>query len=348
MLPALLLPALLPFNARAAKPPEESWTVTAQLENDLFADTDQFYTNGLKLSFISPDLEWFRDLEWLQREQWADRLVNRFIDMLPFSGDASRQRNLSLSVGQMMYTPDDIDRADLIVDDRPYAGWLYGSAAFHSKSYRVLDTFELQAGLTGPWSLAEQAQDLVHGIRGINKARGWDNQIDTELGVAFIYDRKYRVLPRMDLADKWGVDAIVHAGGALGTVFTHLSAGIEGRFGWNIPTDFGSALIRPAGQTDMPTDTSDPRYSPAAAQFSVLIFGAVSARLVGRDIFLDGNTFSDSHDVAKELLVGDFVLGASLIYRRFKLSYAHVLRTDEFEGQPDSQYFGSFSLSFTY
>jgi hypothetical protein len=202
-----------------------------QFENDLFAETDRFYTNGIKLSFISPDLKWFQDLEFFQRDHLPARLANGFIDLLPWSDDPARQRNLSLSVGQLMFTPRDIRRSDLIRDDRPYAGWLYGSAAFHSKTYRRLDTFEFQAGFTGPWSLAEQAQDLVHEIRGIDKARGWDNQLDTEPAFALIYDRRLRIIPRRDLAGSWGVDAIVHAGAAAGTVFTHVSAGIEARFG---------------------------------------------------------------------------------------------------------------------
>lgn len=334
--------------AYGAKPPHESWTFTARFENDLFGGTDRFYTNGLKLSWISPDLEWFRDLAWFRRDDWISQAANQIIDHLPFSGDTTRQRNLSLSIGQMMFTPQNIERTDLILDDRPYAGWLYGSAAFHSKTYRVLDTFEIQGGLTGPWSLAEQAQDLVHELRGIDKARGWDNEIDTEFGIALIYDRKYRILPRTDLLDRWGMDAVAHMGGAAGTVFTHLSAGMEMRVGWNIPTDFGTALIRPAGETNAPTDTSDPRYIRSGSEFSFHLFASSTGRIVARDIFLDGNTFSDSHSVDKKTLVGDFVVGASLVYDRFKLSYAQVWRSEEFELQEDTQNFGSVSLSFTY
>jgi hypothetical protein len=333
--------------AQAAPPPHESWTFTFRLENDLFADTDRFYTNGIKLSWISPDLEWFQDLDWFRRDARLNRWGNRVVELLPFSGDPERQRNLALSVGQMMYTPRDIARADLIEEDRPYAGWLYGSAAFHSKTYRVLDTFEIQAGLTGPWSLAENAQDLIHDLRGIDRARGWDNQIDAELAFALIYDRKYRILPRVDLGSGLGLDAIGYAGGALGTVFTHAGGGIEARLGWNLPADFGTALIRPGGETNAPADTADPRYD-ADGGFSFHLFAAATGRFVVHDIFLDGNTFSDSHDVDKETVVGDFVLGASLIYGRFKLSYAQAWRTAEFEGQHGSQEFGSVSLSFTY
>lgn len=334
--------------ARADAPPPESWTATLHFENDLFADTDRFYTNGIKVSFVSPEMKWFQDLDFLKQQHLPARLANGFIGLLPWSADAERQRNISLSVGQLMFTPRDITRTDLIRDDRPYSGWLYGSAAFHSKTYRRLDTFELQLGFTGPWSLAHEAQDLVHDIRGIDKAQGWRNQIDTEPGVALIYDRRLRVFPRADFYGQWGVDAIAHGGGAVGTVFTHASVGMEARLGWNLPTDFGTGIIRPAGEINMPTDTRDARYQSAGRDLSAYLSASLGGRFVLRDIFLDGNTFEDSHDVDKEPVVGEVILGASVLWGRFKLSYAHVVRTHEFETQRGTQQFGSVSLSFTY
>ncbi|MBT7953168.1 MAG: lipid A deacylase LpxR family protein [Gammaproteobacteria bacterium] len=335
-------------QAQELKPPHESWTFTFHFENDLFADTDRFYTNGIKLSWVSPELQWFQDLAWMQKPGLIQATTNKLIELLPFSDDATRQRNLAFSFGQKMYTPEDISRRDLITDDRPYAGWLYGSAAFHSKTYRRLDTFEIQMGFAGDFSIAEETQDFVHSIRGIDKANGWDNQIDTEVGFALIYDRKQRLIPRYDFHKQWGMDFIAHAGVAAGTVFSHVSAGVEFRIGWNIPTDFGTALIRPAGDTNAPADTKDPRYSRDKQAFSFHLFGGTSGRMVFRDIFLDGNTFSDSHSTGKKLLVGDFVVGVSLIYRKFKLSYAQVLRTKEFDRQRSGQNFGSISLSYTY
>jgi lipid A 3-O-deacylase len=335
-------------EAATKKPPHESWTFTFHFENDLFAKTDRLYTNGLKLSWVSPELQWFEDLEWMQKKGLMQASIKEVIKLLPFGDDKSRQRHLAFSVGQKMFTPEDISSSDLLVDDRPYAGWLYGSTAFHSKTYQRLDTFELQLGFTGDLSFAREAQDLVHSVRGINKARGWDNEIDTELGFALVYDRKQRLIPRHDFYQKWGLDFIAHAGGAAGTVFTDINAGFEFRLGWNLPTDFGTALIRPAGETNAPTDTSDPRYRRDRTAFSFHFFAGTNGRLVFRDIFLDGNTFSNSHQVDKKLLVGDLVIGASLIYKKFKISYAQVLRTKEFDLQSSSQYFGSINISYTY
>lgn len=348
LLKSLLLLMLCISPVYAADPPSESWTFTLRFENDLFGSSDRAYTNGVKLNWISPELVWFQDLEWLKRDGRAQDSVHTMISALPYREDESRQRNLSLSLGQMMYTPQDTVSTGLVTDDRPYAGWLYGGIAFHSKNYRVLDTLELQLGFTGKWSLAEQAQDLVHSVRNIPKANGWSNQIRTEPGIMLVYDHKYRLVPHFRFTRHWGADAIVHMGGTLGNINTYLNGGFEIRAGWNLPTDFGTALIRPGGDTNAPADTGDVRYVDDLRSFSAHLFMATTGRLVARDIFLDGNTFTDSHSVDRKNLVADLVLGGSIVYGSFKLSYAHVLRTEEFHGQDGGHDFGSISLSYTY
>ncbi len=273
------------------------------------------------------------------------------IQFLRLDDEQQRQRHFSFSFGQKMYTPENIAARDLITNDRPYGGWLYGDIGFHTKSKTRLDSITIQAGLIGDLSLGEQAQDLVHSIRGIAKANGWDNQLDNELGMAFIYDRKQRFIKGnlfLDSDRPFGFDGIVHGGAALGNVFTNVSTGAELRLGWNLPSDFGSALIRPAGNTNAPTDASDPRYQSGIKSLSLYFFTAANGRWVLRDIFLDGNTFSDSHSVDKKALVGEIVIGASMSYENLKLSYAQVFRSKEFDRQRSGQSFGSISFSYTY
>ncbi len=321
--------------------PEDSWTFTFHFENDLFGGTDRNYTNGIKLSWISPDLSWFHNSDNLP--EWGKAVVKRLL----FSDVEDLQRNIVFSVGQNMYTPDNTRTTDLVTDDRPYAGWLYGGIAFHNKNYRRLDTIEMQLGVVGPWSFAEEAQNFVHNIRDIDDARGWDNQLENEPGIVLLYEHKDRIITPKTLSGI-GFDAITHYGGALGNIYTSLNAGVEMRFGWNLPTDFGTSLIRPGGDTNAPADTKDPRYQQTGHGFSVHAFAAATGRLVLRDIFLEGNTFRDSHSVDKEFLVGDFIVGVSLILDSFKLSYAQVFRTKEFKGQDSGHHFGSVSISYTY
>ncbi|MEX0828505.1 MAG: lipid A-modifier LpxR family protein, partial [Haliea sp.] len=53
----LLLPTLAAANERNVS---ESWTASFMFENDLFGDSDQSYTNGIKISWVSPDLTDYR------------------------------------------------------------------------------------------------------------------------------------------------------------------------------------------------------------------------------------------------------------------------------------------------
>jgi len=338
LLMILSIPAV--FGADQAWAQEKSWTFSFYFENDLFADTDQNYTNGVKLTWISSDLTSYAESGKLP--DWSLPYIHR----LPFINEPGLQRNIALTIGQNMYTPQDISRQDLIVDDRPYAGWTYFGIAFHSKNDRHLDTMEIQLGIVGPASFAEETQSLVHELGGSQRPNGWDNQLKNEPGLAVVYERKLRLLQGGDSGDP-GFDVIAHLGGTLGNVYTYANTGMEVRAGLNIPTDFGDALIRPAGDTNAAVNALDPRLSGKNG-FGLYVFSSVSGRVVLRDIFLDGNTFADSHNVDKKYFVADVAAGVSLVIHHFKLSYAQVLRTKEFKGQQDNHSFGSITISFSW
>lgn len=325
----------------ASKSGSTPQTYTFLFENDLFGDSDAQYTNGLKVSWLSGDLHRIErrpgvPLWLLGLVERLNAFERRVVD------DDDRQFNVGFAVGQAMFTPDDIATSALVPDDRPYAGWLYGALTFVSKSSNIADTLEFQGGVIGPASLAKQAQNLVHDIRDIPRARGWSKQLDTEPGFVLFYERKWR-LQRAMLIDDLGYDFITHAGIALGNVYDYGATGGEFRFGWKLPDDFGTSLIRPGGDSNAPTASST-----RVRGLGVYGFAALSGRLVGHNIFLDGNSFGDSHEVDKKLWVGDLIVGGSMVYRGAKLSYAQVFRTKEFDGQDDAHNFGSISLSLSF
>jgi len=328
------------LGAEPIKSPAELSTFTILFENDLFGDTDQQYTNGVQLGWMSPDLTRFADAERLP--DWLLPLVAS----LPWINEPDTQRNVGFSLGQKIFTPENTQSSDLVTDDRPYAGWLYGGLSFTSKTAARMDMFELQFGMIGPAAQAEEAQNFIHDLRGIPKTRGWSHQLKNEPGLALIYERKWRPYKSHNPTGP-GYDVITHVGGALGNVYIYGNTGVEARIGWNLPGDFGTSYIRPGGNTNAPTAVDDPRLRSEQA-YGMYLFAAITGRVVGRDIFLDGNTFADSHSVDKETLVGDLIIGGSLIFQRFKLSYAQVFRSREFEGQNDKHNFGSVSLSVTF
>ncbi len=336
----LLMSIALGLSSESCEAVENEGTFSFYFENDLFADTDQQYTNGIKLSWISHDLTNYAKSDSLPG--WSLPIISR----LPFINEQGLQRNVGLSIGQNMYTPGDISIESLIEDDRPYAGWTYFGIGLHSKNERRLDSMEIQFGIVGSHSFAEQTQKLVHNLSDNQSPNGWGNQIKNEPGLAVVYERRWRFFYNGPLG-KSGLDFIPHLGGALGNVHTYANAGMEARIGWNLPRDFGTSLIRPAGDSNAPLKAHYPRLS-RDQNFSLYVFAGADGRGVLRNIFLDGNTFTDSHSVDKKHFVANIGGGIGLIIHRFKLTYTHVLQTKEFRGQKDNQTFGSITLAYTY
>jgi hypothetical protein len=143
-------------------------------------------------------------------------------------------------------------------------------------------------------------------------------------------------------------DFIPHLGFSLGNAFTGANFGSQFRFGWNLPNDFGTFLIRSGSDTNAPVDENDPRLSPGFSRFGLHFFTGVDARAVLRDILLDGNTFQDSHSVEKKRFVANMVMGVGIIIDRYKISCAYVRQTREYDSQKDKQEYGAVTLSFLF
>ena len=339
--PALSLAALAAVPALADTPPEPATprhrgSLTFYTENDkYFAGTDQAYTNGFKISYLSGDLQNLTGDEVLAPARYFARALGRLVP----DGHVYKA---GFSLGQNIYTPVDTQTTTYIPGDRPYAAWLYGGVALHvlypdSLGGRAdrLDVFEINLGIVGPSAVGEDVQNGFHEVIDVARANGWDNQIEDEPGVNLIYERRYR-LSTAGARESWGADFIPHAGVSLGNVFTYANAGAEIRAGWRLPADFGSNLIRPSG------DSNPDNKRPLCGVF---VFAAVDGRAVVRDITLDGNTFKDSPDIDKKPFVADGYVGIGVSTPYLQLRYAQAYRTKEFEGQQDSQVFGSLSAT---
>ncbi|MDI6795836.1 MAG: lipid A deacylase LpxR family protein [Desulfatibacillaceae bacterium] len=330
-----------PQPAYAKKQPGEYRTFTLYFENDVFEGTDRQYTNGVKLTLISPDLSGYADDPRIPK--WSHSIVER----LPFVGRPDTIKNISLSIGQNIYTPETISVAELMPDDRPYAGVTYAGIGFSCKDTSRMDTLEVTLGIVGPDSYAEQIQKTIHEWVGSPRPLGWHNQLKNEPVLNLYYERKWR-FKQLATGRGWGADFIPHLGGAAGNAYTGLNLGGQVRFGWRLPNDFGTFVIRSGSDTNAPLDENDPRLYEPFNRFGMHLFAGIDGRCVLRNILLDGNTFTDSHSVSKNPFVANFVLGAGIIIYRFKISYARVFQTEEFYSQKEEQSYGSITLSFSY
>ncbi len=299
-----------------------------QIENDLFGSgDDRFYTNGIQINRMQRHTSpaWLKD----------------WVEALPFF-TVSDIKGGGYSLGQKMFTPEDVEAVELVKNDRPYAGWLYWSTSVASliknlPHERAMNAFELTLGVVGPSSQAGGVQNEFHKLIGSELSNGWKNQLKDEPGVVATYVRKSEYFTPFDdgLAFSWSP----HRVAALGNVYTYAGAGVMFRFGRHLKNDIGPPNISPG--------------FPGASFFSAnkegrgwYVFGGLEGRFVVQNIFLDGNTFQESHRVEKERLVWDFQYGVAYQYRNVRISFSQVVRSKEFEQQQENAAFGAINVSF--
>ncbi len=320
----------MPALADEEEPPkDDAGILTLQFNNDMFGNSDRHFTHGTRFSYQSSE------------NAVPDWVVDTAGGFPLFNPEGTLR--VTYSLGQDIFTPENIDARSEVRNDRPYAGWLYGGIGLTSENGIQLDNLELNLGIVGPLSYAEEVQTNWHDFIGIPEPRGWDNQLKNEPGVVLYYERKWRAVQKLLVNDlipieNLGFDLTPHLGTALGNVYTYGAAGLTVRFGDNLPDDYGPPRIRPS------LPGSD--FFRPSDNIGWYIFAGFEGRFVARNIFLDGNSFRDGPDVDKRLLVGDLQAGVAVtLGGAARIAYTHLIRSKEFDGQDEPDQFGSLSLS---
>lgn len=301
-------------------------TYTLLVENDVFTGSDQHYTNGLRLSYLS-------------RQDDVPDYIRKFAAAMPFVELGARLR-AGYALGHNIYTPNNIKAAELVEDERPYAGYLYAGMAVvaesDSRAGNILDTWELDIGIVGPSALGKEVQNSFHHMIGVRQAEGWRNQLEDEIAVSLTHERKWRHLWRHPDSGL-GVDLTPHVGGSLGNLATYLNLGAMVRVGEGLARDYGPPRIRPS----LPGSGFFLPYDG----MGWYVYAGLDGRVTAHNIFLDGNTFADSHSVDSKTWVGDVQMGVVLTFDRVRIAYTHIYRTREFEGQKEGDNFGAIGIS---
>lgn len=307
--------------------------ISVQMENDFFGGgTDRNFTHGTRVEYVTRPIKWISDA--------ADKLPWFDYERSRHGGDARVNARASFSIGQNIYTPENTRVRRLLPDARPYAGWLYlGLGLAANQGSRRYDKIYLEVGVVGPDSFARQVQTRWHRLFGLKVPKGWSHQLDNEVGAVLYYEQARRFDTR-DTFFGLEYDVIPHFGGSLGNVFTYAAGGLTLRIGAHLDKDFGPPRIRPS----LPGGGF---FRPAPG-FNWYIFAGTEGRAVLRNIFLDGNTFTDSPSVDKKPLVGDVQAGVASQWGRFQLSYTQIYRSKEYDGQSSGDVFGSLSLSYRF
>ena len=315
----MLLLILLPHLA-AAQAVGASRSFTFALDNDLIAvrgagpPPDYDYTHGTSVA-----------VAWAGAPHRVRRLAGGLPGCGPISSRASGACLASgVAVRQRILTPRR-DAATPVPGERPYAGWLAASAIVHRVAPGRVRSLEVEAGITGPHSLAEDVQDGVHRMLGNEPQLGWAHQVRTGPAAVVRYEDTRRA--EWTLGRSTALAAAARWGGALGTLVTALSA--EGELTLGLRANDDAVPWSPATpEVERPT--------------RVYLRTGYRQDAVLRDVFVEGRG-SSGHAV-RRALVGQVEGALGYRRRRIALEYRHVVRGREYDAQPAAHAYGSIAF----
>ena len=311
------------------KPPSSIYSL--QYENDSITSkySDHDYTHGIQLTML--------------KKEKPPKVIALLSEWIPFYQKDKVLPLIQYTVGEKMFTPYDISINELQVNDRPYAGYLYFSTTVisydgHRKNYDSGEQLEFTFGLVGPGAYGEELQTLGHKLSNSPVPRGWDNQLKDELIFGLTYSNVSRMIIPISGGFSFGINHQNSA--ALGNAYTFASTGAMFRIGNKLSQDLSPPNIHPS--------FSGVTYFQSNEKSSWYIYLSLEARLVYRNIFLDGNTFTNSHKVEKKPIVGDMAYGFVYIFNNMRIAISTISRSKEYTTQKEDTNYGAISFSFEY
>ncbi len=210
-------------------------TLSFVFENDLFAGTDQHYTNGVRLGWLNDALPQ-QDLN----NSIYTALCYQVVNALPLINlQANKNYSSGFSIYQMMFTPKDITTTEPNYQDLPYAGHLMFSFYLFEHDEEEYDEYKLQLGIVGPPSGAESVQKLIHKLTNSTAPQGWSTQLGTQLTLGIAYDHGARIWQR-ELWYGLSSDIVSGYGLQLGNFYTGATMRGVWRIGSNYPHNFNA------------------------------------------------------------------------------------------------------------
>jgi hypothetical protein len=260
-----------------------------------------------------------------------------------------------------MYTPVDDKTPTIVKDDRPYAGILSLAVGVNERhrnqfdSTQVLDTKELTLGIIGPASFARQTQNFVHDRFDVYRAQGWNHQLSNEPAAMLMIEKKIKSdLQQNSYTPGISKDLIRFYGLKLGNIETSLNVGLEGRYGLNIPNDFGSTPSYPGCDNTAPSSgisetCTDKGELMLPIPLGAHLFAMAELRAVAYDFSLDGNIFANNHRVHREPFVGLIAVGINSLIpipgnKNLKITLTQYIQSKEFKEQKTADKYVSFSV----
>ncbi len=187
-------------------------------DNDIFDETDYYYTNGIRFSLITPVA---------RRTLLNKTLIGNRNSSVVLAGFSLRQN---------MYTATNPETPVILKGDHPFAGYLVFGQFLQTVNFenRVSVFSEISLGVIGPASLAASIQRGVHE----KYPAGWDYQINNDIIVNYALKVEKSLISNKNF--EINATTKINAG----TLFDDLSAGLFMRTGSFIPVYRGMPLSK--------------------------------------------------------------------------------------------------------
>lgn len=286
-----------------------------QSDNDsyLAQGSDRYYTNGLFLNY-------------------------RFATDQQKLKAGLQKKIVELSAGQMIFNPRSGYRPDPATQDRPFAGYLYLGGAvswFHSDEQMLKAA--LQVGTTGPNSLAQDGQELLHRTIGFYEPEGWDYQIKNEAAV----NASVQYVRLLQRAENAKTDFSFEGYANAGTTFSGAGAAVLFRAG-KLERLFNSASydarVGTAGNQGM-----DQRHE-------LFFYAKPQLNFVAYDATVQGSMFSNNSPVTYGVKPFVFAqqLGVNYSTGRLTLDFNVSFKTKEIKSRALAHQFGSITVNYRF
>jgi hypothetical protein len=303
-------------------------------DNDMFNNTDRYYTNGVRLTFNSPALAFWR--------------IN---SIFPFLSKQSIEYN-SISLQHEMFTPYTTKKLPTLVNDRPYASALFITFTRRTDNpdRGISLKSSLDIGVTGEIALGSLLQKGVHASVSSNDLPiGWETQIPNDILL------NYSLQLQNKIASAGIFDAAYTGSASLGSRLTALNSGIifcfdSKKSAKKLEVSDDSDFRKPgvhSSSSDKPnkyiTNGSGITYSAAAT---------LTANLVGYNSTLNGGLFNRGHafiikqnEMERLTFLGS--LSFTIRYRQVSLSLSQFFLTPEFKSGK-SHFWGQIGIKIGY
>lgn len=295
-----------------------SETISIEFDNDIFFNKDHKVSNVFafqKHSSISSN--------WEEIETFPDFLKDFYTILPKLKKSKQNFYRFTISINQTMQTPKDLSTTELIVNDVPYAGALAINLSFYSFNNVYFKGYGITTGVVGPLSFAKQTQKIIHQIIGDVNPKGWRNQISTEplLNFNFLIKKKLINFENQNLLS---FDASITGDFSIGNLLTHFGTSLELRCGYNLPKGF---IYTPDPITfGMQYNASLNPSNPKIYSFYLTI--TLQGSLIENNIFLDGNTFQNSHHVEKIHTLGKVLGGLHFEHKNWGIHFNLLVTTN--------------------